>query len=62
MKIFSREGKLVKTILENNLSSGSYVFEWNGTSKSGNKVASGIYLLVIRGALGEQRFKLVVIK
>ena len=62
VKIYSREGKLVKTLLESNLISGSYIFEWNGTSESGEKVASGIYLLAIRGALGEQRFKLVVIK
>ncbi len=62
MRIFSREGKLVKNLLESNLSSGRYVFEWNGTSESGKKVASGIYLLVIRGAREEQRFKLVVIK
>jgi hypothetical protein len=62
VKVFSREGKLVKNILENNLLSGHYVFEWDGTSESGEKVASGIYLLVVRGVLGEQRFKLVVIK
>lgn len=61
-KVFSREGRSVKTILDGELPAGPQSLEWDGTTDSGQKVASGIYVLMVGGDIKERRFKLVVIK
>jgi hypothetical protein len=60
--IFSREGKLVATLLDQELAVGPQVVEWDGAMAAGQKAASGIYVMILSGPGGEQRFKLAVIK
>jgi len=37
-------GEVVKTIENNQLSAGSYSYEWDGTNQNGSQVAAGMYL------------------
>jgi len=60
--IYSREGRVVKKLLDQDLPAGLHAIEWNGTTDSGIKVASGIYVLVLSGDIQEKRFKIAVIK
>ncbi len=43
LKVYDLMGRLVKTLVSENKEAGSYTVEWNGTDKSGNRVAYGIY-------------------
>ncbi|MEW6516294.1 MAG: zf-HC2 domain-containing protein [candidate division FCPU426 bacterium] len=60
--VFSREGRPVSTLLDQDLAVGPQAVEWDGTTSSGQKVASGIYVLILSGPGGEERFKVAVIK
>jgi subtilisin family serine protease len=43
LEVYNILGQRVKTLLADNLSPGEHHVAWDGTSDSGNKVASGIY-------------------
>jgi hypothetical protein len=43
LQIYNSIGKLVKTLTDDNLSSGNYSVKWNSDDNFGNKVASGVY-------------------
>lgn len=60
--VFSREGRLAAMLLDQELAAGPQAVEWDGTLAAGQKAASGIYVLILTGPGGEQRFKLAVIK
>jgi len=45
--IYSIEGKLIKTIANEEKPLGSITVSWNGTNRYGNRVDSGIYILKI---------------
>lgn len=60
--VFSREGRLAATLLDQELAAGPQAVEWDGKTATGQKAASGIYVLILSGPGGEQRFKLAVIK
>ena len=61
-RVFSRKGRLVKKIIDQELPAGTHVLEWDGSTESGGKTASGIYMLVISGDIEKKRFKIAVIK
>lgn len=61
-RVFSREGRLVKKIIDQELPAGTHVLEWDGSTESGEKTASGIYMLVISGDIEKKKFKIAVIK
>lgn len=44
LSVYNIRGELVKTILNEKRSPGSYVVSWDGTDSSGRKVVSGLYL------------------
>ncbi|MCD4812260.1 zf-HC2 domain-containing protein [bacterium] len=60
--VFSKEGRLVKDLMDRQLASGEQHLEWDGTDRHGQKSASGIYILVLSGDIETRRFKLVVVK
>jgi len=62
LKIYNRKGKMIKTLHEGILSTGSHNFEWDGTAGHGESVASGIYVLMIAGDIKPQKYKIAVIK
>jgi hypothetical protein len=43
IRIYDVAGRLVRTVLDENLKSGPYTATWDGRNESGAKVASGVY-------------------
>jgi len=48
LNIFDIKGELVKTLINEQLQSGNYLIEWNGTNSKNGKVTSGIYFYEIK--------------
>lgn len=44
LEVFNINGQKVKTLVNDIMSAGTHAIEWDATSESGNKVASGVYL------------------
>ncbi|MBI4057274.1 MAG: hypothetical protein HY399_06980 [Elusimicrobia bacterium] len=62
LKLYTFNGELVKTILDEDEPKGTFNASWNGTTGSGNTVASGVYLLHANGPKLSETKKIVVIK
>jgi len=48
INVYNLEGRLVKTLINQNMMSGQHVVEWNGTNQFGAKVASGMYIYQLK--------------
>jgi flagellar hook assembly protein FlgD len=48
LSIYDITGKLVITLVSENLSAGNYLTKWAGDNASGSKVSSGVYIYSIR--------------
>jgi hypothetical protein len=48
LKIYDINGRLVNTLVSENLSAGNYLTRWDGDNVSGSKVSSGVYIYSIR--------------
>ena len=62
IKIYSKSGKLVRTLVDKEVPMGIHEFYWDGTNDSGATLASGIYFIVIEAPGFELREKAVVLK
>ena len=47
INIYSIEGNLITTLLNETKSTGDYSIKWNGVDKNGNKIVAGIYYVSI---------------
>lgn len=61
LRIFDASGRLVRALVETNQSPGTYSVTWDGTGRSGENVASGVYFyrLEWRGASETRRMVLI---
>ena len=48
LKIYDITGRLIKTLVNENLPAGNYLTRWEGDNSSGNKVSSGVYIYSVR--------------
>ena len=48
LKIYDINGRLVNTLVSENLPAGNYLTRWEGDNTGGNKVSSGVYIYSIR--------------
>ncbi|OVE76101.1 hypothetical protein BVX98_06375 [bacterium F11] len=62
LRIYTFNGRLVKTISNQTRSSGTFAETWDGTNDKGEVVASGTYLLYMEGPKLDKTKKVVVIK
>ncbi|OGS21650.1 MAG: hypothetical protein A3J83_01440 [Elusimicrobia bacterium RIFOXYA2_FULL_40_6] len=62
IKIFTLTGRLVKTLLNEEVNPGSWEVKWDGTNDSGNKVATGVYIYSLKAGSQVQTKNLVLIK
>jgi hypothetical protein len=44
LEIFNTNGRLVRTLVNTTLGTGTHVYQWDATSDNGARVASGVYL------------------
>jgi hypothetical protein len=62
LKIYTQTGALVKTLYEGPIAAGKGSFDWDGTSSSGERVASGIYFLKAKGPGLDKVDKIAVVR
>jgi len=48
LKIYDINGRLVNTLVSENLPAGNYLTKWEGDNTSGTKVSSGVYIYSLR--------------
>jgi len=47
IEIYSITGKLLKTLVENEIPEGIFTTKWNVTDSVGNSVSTGIYIYIV---------------
>jgi hypothetical protein len=62
LKIYSIDGRLVKTLINSEISSGEYSIRWNGKDNNGVPVPSGTYLYRIEAPNYTKTMKALLIK
>jgi hypothetical protein len=62
LAIFNCVGQKVKTIHSGLLGSGSYDFRWNGLTEHDNKVATGVYFVILQTETFKKIQKLTLVK
>lgn len=60
--VYDLEGRLVKTIIDENAESGQYETSWCGLGESGGLVGSGIYIIVVETEDYTESGKAIVVK
>jgi len=48
LSIYDIQGRLIKRIINKNLSSGDYLYKWDGKNENGLSVSSGVYITNLR--------------
>ncbi len=62
LEIFNLMGQKVRTLLDNTLTAGNHQITWDGTDRSGRKVASGIYLYRLKSGDDIRTRKMTLLK
>jgi flagellar hook assembly protein FlgD len=62
VSVYSMQGRLVKTLLDEYRSAGAQKLAWDGSSAQNQKVASGVYFFRIQTPEGEINQKIAVVK
>jgi flagellar hook assembly protein FlgD len=60
--VYDRSGREIKTLLNDEQMSGVKLVTWDGRNAKGEKIASGVYLLVLKVGETVQTRKVVVVK
>lgn len=60
--VFSLDGRRVRTVLDGSMAAGRHEVVWNGTDDTGRRVASGTYLVQLRGVAGSSARKVTLVK
>lgn len=62
LKIFNTMGQVVRTLVDSEQPAGRYTITWDGTSETGTRVTSGVYLYVIKAGDFVQSRRMTVLK
>jgi hypothetical protein len=62
LSIYDIQGKLVKTVLNKSLSSGNYLYKWDGKNDNGVGVSSGVYITNLRVKDQSNSVKILLLK
>jgi hypothetical protein len=62
IEIYNTRGQKVRSLLADNLESGSHTVRWDATDDSGRSLASGLYLYRMHSADGSQTRKMLLLK
>lgn len=62
LRIFDQSGKLVNFIFKDELTVGEFIFNWDGTDATGNRLPAGIYFCQLKTPNGIVTKKLVRLK
>lgn len=61
IKIYSKTGELVKTLINQQLTSGSHAYQWNHTDSNGRQVSPGVYFVQVQFDHIKQTKKIIII-
>ncbi|MBW7997550.1 MAG: T9SS type A sorting domain-containing protein [Candidatus Glassbacteria bacterium] len=62
LKVYNIRGQLVRTLVNESKSEGSYQIQWDGSDNYGRKVSSGVYFYRIKAGEFSQTRKMVILK
>ena len=62
LQVFNAMGQLVRALVDDLRSPGSYAVAWDGTDDDGDSVASGIYVAVLRSRRQQSSSKLMLLR
>ena len=62
LRIFDLRGRLVKELVNEKQAPGSYRLKWDGTNQAGEKVASGVYLYMLKAGNFVRINKMMLVK
>lgn len=62
VSVYNLKGQLINTLMNQDLSAGNHVVEWNGRDRNGSKCASGVYFYRISSPSKTVSRKVVLIK
>ena len=62
LKVFSPDGRLVRTLVDGQQPPGEHAVWWNGTNNGGTDVASGVYVALLRADDRIQTQKVMLVK
>ncbi len=62
LRIYNLRGELMRTLVNEEKSPGTYQLQWDGTDQLGNKVVTGIYLYRIRAGEFIATKKMILMK
>jgi len=48
VNVYNLEGRLIKTLINQEMRSGQHVVRWNGTNQVGTKVGTGMYIYQLK--------------
>ncbi len=62
IQIFDVQGRLVRGLYDGTMPAGINQVRWDGTNRTGNRVATGVYFVKVKALDGEQNLRLTVLK
>jgi hypothetical protein len=62
IRVYTQRGHLIKELLHNRSVSRDTIISWDGRNNSGQVVASGVYVIMVKGKKLNKRFRVAVIK
>lgn len=62
LAIFNTNGQLVQKLVAGEMNAGMHSFTWDATNEAGERVASGVYLYVIKAGEFMAQRKLLLVK
>ena len=62
VSIYGVDGRLIHVLSEGVLHSGTHELVWTGRDRSGRKVSSGTYFVIVKGREDTQRLKVTLLK
>ena len=62
LTVYNIKGQKVKTLIDENVTSGEHSVVWNGKNEKGNNVSSGVYFYRIKTSDGVQSKKMLLLK
>ena len=62
IQVYDMEGRLVKTVANNEMPAGVHQITWNATNGNGSAVANGLYILILKTGEDTETKKVSVIR
>ena len=62
LSVYNVKGEIVRTLLNSNLTPGSYEMRWDGRSDRGVILSAGMYFIELKGTSFRETSKMIYLK